>query len=748
MSQILKSLLLAAALLFVVGSDANDGASRTSVRSGVDKAASAQPNKSGDCGSDVASGVNGNLADRETALISGCVNAVPQAPTGCADQSVSWGAGNICAGAAVAAANGATIVVTNVTSQYLGTADFFCDNGDYRVTGTPTCEYIPKDCNVQSVGWGTDCAASAPATTHTNTVSVTNSAADRSGTAVFKCEDGHQIFESGSCAITNRPCSERTVNWKSCSGSLPALAHQSEQTVTNVNAGYDGSATYLCNNASLTKTSQSCVAQGCPSIAQSWGDGCSGVISATSSGSTRDVSSTAGGRAGTATYSCFLGNWSYESGSCSRTDNPCPGGEASWGDACTASYGTITHGGAATLSNTNGARDGSVKLSCANGTVTQSNASCAPATCSATTVNWGSCSAPAGTTTHGTTLLLTSSSSGYTGSASFVCDAGSYQLASGSSCIPRPCPTESLTWGAGCSSNVTGVSSGSSSSATSTAEGFTGSANFSCSLGNWSYTSGSCSAAGCAAKSVTWGDACQGSLSGKASGNSLTISNTKSSRDGSATFACDHGDWNFKSGSCAPKSCTGATLTWGAGCSASAPNTSSGSTRSLTNSESNYTGNATFACSEGSWALQSQSCSRVERKCDHQTVRWGASNACSADYPESQSGDSAAFDNVSPGYQGTTSARCDDGTVVLSSSTCGAELDLQPCRLPAKSVSGACWEYTRGETVPAGEYLDWYVYSGAKNGYVTYYCPEDNTNTSAYAVVIDHYCEDVGIPVE
>lgn len=243
--------------------------------------------------------------------------------------------------------------------------------------------------------------------------------------------------------------------------------------------------------------------------------------------------------------------------------------------------------------------------SCINNIWTTPNATTAVSPpCSTTTLSWGSsCSASFPATPSGLTSSQSSTAIQGSGSATFLCTAGSWVLSTSSCAASCPSGTN-LSWSSGsCQGPTTSWTYSGSQAYVSSTTG-TGSAYFTCSNGSFGGAASSSCAAQCAATSKTWGSpaSCGNSLPLTSSGNSVTISsNTTSS--GSSTWSCNNGTWSATSSSCTPPPCSG-TYTWGSShCSASyylasgAQSTFSSATTS--GSYGKYSGTATLSCTNG-----------------------------------------------------------------------------------------------------------------------------------------------------
>ncbi len=106
----------------------------------------------------------------------------------------------------------------------------------------------------------------------------------------------------------------------------------------------------------------------------------------------------------------------------------------------------------------------------------------------------------------------------------------------------------------------------------------------------------------CPTKVVTWGSGCNGTIAGDVSGATGWVN--ASYGTGSATFVCNSGNWLFQSGTCAIP-CSG-TYSWGGGICSQSYNLSSGSSTTVTPSNTSgprggtYGGSATIQCNNGS----------------------------------------------------------------------------------------------------------------------------------------------------
>ncbi len=117
-------------------------------------------------------------------------------------------------------------------------------------------------------------------------------------------------------------------------------------------------------------------------------------------------------------------------------------------------------------------------------------------------------------------------------------------------------------------------------------------------------------AASCSATSVTFGAGCRGTLTGTTSGTTQSATMTYGS--GSANYSCSNGSWSFLSGSCTlpPANCNSQVLSWSgssASCSGTSPTMSSGQVVGVYSTNGND-GSVTASCSNGTISMSSPVC--------------------------------------------------------------------------------------------------------------------------------------------
>lgn len=675
--------LLAASLCLALG--AATAAQRSSTSTGASSTPSTQPTKVGGCGntSNLAGSLGVNLGDQSTGIATNCSNFAEQQPIPCPDQGVSWGSGNICAGTAASTLHASSRNVVNTTTKYTGTATFQCLNGAYYISGTPTCSYVPDNCSSQTLSWGANgCNGTAQSTNHGSTRAVTNTQNNRAGNATFSCDDGVYTELPGStCDKTNQPCSGQNVTWGgSCSGTTGNIAHSQSTTIPNTAANYTGSASFSCNNSNLTYSSGTCYAATCAATPVTWGPGCTANLPSSTHGTSTPANSGAPGYTGSATYSCFNGAYTLNSGSSCRAYTSCSSGSTSWGPGnyCGGSYPTLSHGQSQSFGNQRTGYTGDATATCTDGTISFSNTSCSGNPCISSRTTWsgGNCGGNVPTINSGTTTNVINDQSGYSGSASVRCE-GAVLSANGTpTCTANPCSNQFLSWGGNCGANFSNVASGGSQSQNNVFTGYSGSASFQCFAGSWSFGSGSCSANPCSAQRGTWGS-CGANVGALSNGQSTSIANDVAGYNGTSTFTCNAGSISASGSSCNENSCSSGTLSWGSGCSAPVGNGSAGAAGTLTNTAAGYSGSASFSCSRGTWAYQSGSCARNDNPCSAGTISWGGS--CSAAYSQISHGATAPVTNSASGFTGAADLSCSNGAVSVSNSSCASQDTTADC---------------------------------------------------------------------
>ncbi|TXI09490.1 MAG: hypothetical protein E6Q76_05585 [Rhizobium sp.] len=261
----------------------------------------------------------------------------------CAATGVAWGTGNQCAGQLTSTASGNSQSVTNTAAGYSGIANFTCSNASWTLNGN-SCG---QNCNASNLSWGTGntCQGTTTAANAFTSQTINNSSAGYSGSATAYCSNGTWSINGTSCATT--ACNAQTVSWGgSCTGSLASAAAGGSSTANNTNANYAGSATYVCNGGNWSLQSQSCTVNSnppanCGAVAnQAWGTHCGAPLTDTPSGNHLNVTNTATGYTGSASFLCTNGTWAStpDAGwSCNVQTQPppCPSQTLNWTDSTT-----------------------------------------------------------------------------------------------------------------------------------------------------------------------------------------------------------------------------------------------------------------------------------------------------------------------------------------------------------------------------------------------------------------------------
>jgi hypothetical protein len=226
----------------------------------------------------------------------------------------------------------------------------------------------------------------------------------------------------------------------------------------------------------------------------------------------------------------------------------------------TSTVGTTSTGSATAATGTGGI-SAQAGIGCPSGTVWNAASpwlGCAApvVNCTATTATSGGCTYSVPATASGSSVSVSPSGTGYSGTYTATCSNGGWSNVS-ASCTPPSCTGGTATSGA-CSYTLATTASGASTTVATSTSGYTGSLSASCSAGTWSNSSVSCVANSCDATTLSWtvtGNTCSGPITSAVSGGSLTITNTDTNyaTTSSATFACSAGTW----GSATSATCAG-----------------------------------------------------------------------------------------------------------------------------------------------------------------------------------------------
>ncbi|PZP87313.1 MAG: hypothetical protein DI582_00660 [Azospirillum brasilense] len=360
----------------------------------------------------------------------------------------------------------------------------------------------------------------------------------------------------------------------------------------------------------------------------------------------------------------------------------CEAGTAvNWSDCAGALGATLSNGSATSVTNTNTGYAGTVTVTCDDGSLTQSGASCTgTSSCPPQSYGWGNCS---GTTSavvaHNAGAIITNTAVNYTGEANVTCNNGAF-IANSSTCdATTPCAAQTVNWGGGCSAAYGGAPHGGSSTLGNTASGYNGTVQITCTNGTPTPSSPVCNPAppaDCPATTVSWGGGCTASVGALTDGATSPVTSSASSHSGTATATCSGGT-TTASGAC-NANCGAQSVNWGAGCSAAAPLLVHGGRSSVANSATAYSGAVTLTCSNGNLGQTDPVCTSLN--CDAQTINWGSS--CSGAVPSLTNGQSASVNNTVEGQTGTVNATCTNGSIGMADETC------------ASAPSGPLWQCT------------------------------------------------------
>ena len=507
-----------------------------------------------------------------------------------------------------------------------------------------------------------------------------------------------QVNRADPAIIPPSPCAAGVLNWQAggltCSASAPAVFSGDAVTITDSAQPNTGVASFSCDNGTyIVQGGATCNPPPPPpancvgGIAQQWtvgGNTCEGVLNATAHAANTTVNDTTAPLTGSATYTCNNGNYTYLAGSCTAPPPPANCGTAarSWnvgGNSCDSLVPAANHGNVSTGVDSTAPTTGSAQYTCNNGTFFQTGPQASSTTCNAApppgpaactagqTLTWNNggntCQAMSTSTSSGNTITITDAATPGTGSATYVCNNGSYSLqssncSSGTPPAAAPCSGgQILTWNAG-------------------------------------------------------GNSCQATSTGTSNGNTITISDSTSPGTGNATFLCSNGAFSPQSVTCtagtptatppppppppappppapAPVTCNygGGVLTWGA-CSADPGPVSRGvgGTIDLNDSTQPSTGSIRFTCqSNGDFSPSNQFCNTTpanDASCTGRNVSWSVGGANCEGGINSLPDSGSAIVTSNNGTTGNAGFLCSNGNFVLQPNpTCAAPAPAGPVRV-------------------------------------------------------------------
>ena len=523
--------------------------------------------------------------------------------------AVSWSVGSsFCDANLPTLAPSQSASVTDNTGISIGSANYTCNNGTPVLNPGSTCAPPAGSCQPAAVSWtvGANTCNSQTSTillTGSNSGSLTDTTVPNTGAATFNCNNGSLAPAAGAtCAAS---CNAGTaVNWSAgflgvntCNGTLPfTVASGTTTRIFDDQTPRFGSADYVCNNGTLTRTgTPTCAAAApasCPAgAAVSWtagGNTCNSTSTAvTASGGTFTANDSTTPTTGTATIRCNNGALTADPGATCATSATTCSGAVSWtvnGNTCNGILPSpVTNGQlSGQVTDSTAPSTGSSSFTCTNGVAVQNGgATCnVPLACSGAvnwTVNGQTCSGtlPSAVASGGTSAPVDDTVAPAVGSATFACSNGVSTQNPGATCSTQ-C-SGPVTWMVGgntCDGNLaTPIASGSTSGTiTDSAAPSTGSATFTCANGVATQNAGAtCNVPAACSGNVTWtvgGNTCNGVLpstvpSGSVSGS---VSDSTAPTTGTATFSCANGTSTVQAGATcnapSPNCLAGATVTW------------------------------------------------------------------------------------------------------------------------------------------------------------------------------------------
>ncbi len=228
-----------------------------------------------------------------------------------------------------------------------------------------------------------------------------------------------------------------------------------------------------------------------------------------------------------------------------------------------------------------------------------------------------------------------------------------------------------VAWGAPntCTTYYTGtIVDGGGGTLYNTRAGYSGSAYASCSNGSWVIGATSCNFVGvdCIFNGyVGWGSCGTTFYGSVSSGSSKTLTNTNTGYSGSATFNCNNQAWSQGASSCVSvgKSCTyTGSVSWGSGCGMTGSVTvPNGTIGTVQNTNAGHTGSQTYLCTDGVFSDAGSSCDVAAVSCNFSSgVAW---DSCySTKSLTIDSGQSVKVINENSTYSGSATYSCNNGT--------------------------------------------------------------------------------------
>lgn len=498
-------------------------------------------------------------------------------PANCLASSVNWTVGaDSCSGSVAELVDGANATITDSSPLGVGQVTVSCDNGTLTQTGA-TCE-PGTPCTAGTENWtvgGKNCSAAVGVLVHGASSAITDSAAPQTGGATITCTNGVKSQSGTTCF---NQCAATAQNWdngagSACTATPAVLAHGASTSITDSTAPATGNVTVTCNDGALAQSGPTCSgANTCAATTLNWTVGansCSAAVGSVLDGANSVITDATAGLSpagsGSATATCTNGSFGLSSTSCNAQ---CAANTANWTVAtapCSVSHGIINHGASTTETDSTANSTGSVTLTCTNGVVSQSAASCST-TCVAGTENWtqgaNSCTGARGAIAGGASAVVTDSTAPETGTVTATCSAATGTISqSAIACtIPANCAAQTVNWtvgGRNCSGSAAATNHGLTAAVTDStpapAPNGSGSATFDCSNGTFTVQAGATCNAQCSARAESWtvsSNTCDGATPALNDGQSTTVSDATSPTTGSVTMSCTNGTLNQSGASC------------------------------------------------------------------------------------------------------------------------------------------------------------------------------------------------------
>lgn len=513
-------------------------------------------------------------------------------PANCLASSVNWTVGaDSCSGSVAELVDGANATITDSSPLGVGQVTVSCSNGTLTQTGA-TCE-PGAPCTAGTENWtvsGKACSAAVGVLVHGASTTITDSTSPRTGGATITCTNG---VKSQSATTCYNECAATAQNWdngagSSCTATPAVLAHNASTSITDSTAPATGNVTVTCNDGSLAQSGPTCSgANTCAATTLNWTVGansCSAAVGSVTHGNSSVITDATTGLSpagsGSATATCTNGSFALSATSCNAQ---CAASTANWTVAtapCSVSHGIINHGASTTETDSTANSTGSVTLSCTNGVVSQSAASCST-TCVAGAENWtqgaNSCTGARGAIAGGASAVVTDSAAPEMGTVTATCNTATGLISqSGAVCnVFASCSAGTASWvvGANCSlpwggsiahgASVTAYAASSVPCGSSCPGGTTRTCNDGTLSGSGNFSSCSVAAcSGCSARAEAWtvsSKTCNGSTPALSHGGSTSVSDGTAPTTGSVTMSCNNGTLSQSGASCtgpAPTTCT------------------------------------------------------------------------------------------------------------------------------------------------------------------------------------------------